>query len=75
MQVTIEEPLHNIRQACFQAALLYTSSKGTFGTFFPLLVGVKGKLAKYSAVPSVALSSCDAATLTIIQLYALKMLP
>ncbi|MCL4116854.1 UNVERIFIED_CONTAM: hypothetical protein GTU68_041058 [Idotea baltica] len=28
MQVNIEEPLHNIRQACFQAALLYTSSKG-----------------------------------------------
>uniref|UniRef100_A0A0P4WA53 Protein transport protein Sec24A n=1 Tax=Scylla olivacea TaxID=85551 RepID=A0A0P4WA53_SCYOL len=28
MQVNIEEPLHNIRTACFQAALLYTSSKG-----------------------------------------------
>ncbi|KAB7494601.1 Protein transport protein Sec24B [Armadillidium nasatum] len=25
MQVNLEEPLHNIRQACFQAALLYTS--------------------------------------------------
>lgn len=28
MQVNIEEPLHNIRTACFQAALLYTSSRG-----------------------------------------------
>ncbi|KAG0725241.1 Protein transport protein Sec24B [Chionoecetes opilio] len=28
MQVNVEEPLHNIRTACFQAALLYTSSKG-----------------------------------------------
>ncbi|KAK8725210.1 hypothetical protein OTU49_010755 [Cherax quadricarinatus] len=28
MQVNIEESLHNIRTACFQAALLYTSSKG-----------------------------------------------
>lgn len=31
MQVNIEEPLHNIRTACFQAALLYTSSKGEWG--------------------------------------------
>ncbi|KAA0189661.1 hypothetical protein HAZT_HAZT002439 [Hyalella azteca] len=28
MQVCIEEPLHNIRTAAFQAALLYTSSRG-----------------------------------------------
>ncbi|KAK3873886.1 hypothetical protein Pcinc_021127 [Petrolisthes cinctipes] len=28
MQVSIEESLHNIRTACFQAALLYTSSRG-----------------------------------------------
>lgn len=28
MQVCIEEPLHNIRTASFQAALLYTSSRG-----------------------------------------------
>ncbi|XP_037791630.1 protein transport protein Sec24A-like, partial [Penaeus monodon] len=26
--VNIEEPLHSIRTACFQAALLYTSSRG-----------------------------------------------
>ena len=32
LQVSIDENLHEIQNICFQAALLYTSSKGIFGT-------------------------------------------
>lgn len=43
MQVNIEEPLHNIRTACFQAALLYTSSRGKGGQWWNRLRGGVGR--------------------------------
>ena len=34
LQVSIEESLSEVQNVCFQAALLYTSSKGSWITFF-----------------------------------------
>lgn len=40
MQVSIEENLADVQSVCFQAALLYTSSKGIF---FVKLMAINGK--------------------------------
>jgi protein transport protein SEC24 len=38
MQVSIEESLSDVQNICFQAALLYTSSKGMKLLYFPVSV-------------------------------------